>query len=476
MLFRSHSIQMLPRTNEVSGRPGFSFRERLIVYPLYIATVLIVFNQRIGIDDPEGFNVLTLLLRCDVWFGFAAGFCLLLKPKLILPARDTSRTAIIVVWVAPIMSFLSCIFASLVSEIRFHALYTVFGLVDFLRIIVCTLLGILVFRLAKQSARFALGMMFLLTWTPLLNIFALAFTSVTSINNIAGFNSEASHVDVGLGFFSFGDRFQGLGSNPDILVTQACIAIALLLPRIFQKDGETLGKRIFLSVYVVGLLISIAPTGTRTAIFVLVVVAFGCVWLRFRVKDFVVGAGAIARVLILLVAGSLLASSLGLTNTLLERILYEDDGRLVLWSYYSSLMFENPIGYGFGFEDIVDTDVLSTNHRLPPHNALLQQGLYGGIAGLLICLFILGKIGNFIALQRRVAIGHGMSVPLQGIVLGLSAILAVSMFGGLLSAEYDFGILTALLFAFGVPVVSVRRPRHMRRGRPQQLLWQQSAS
>ena len=196
-----------------------------------------------------------------------------------------------------------------------------------------------------------------------------------------------------------------------------------------------------------------------------VLVVVGCValWLRFRLTAR--GLMSVCFTALKLVALAVLAAFIllqtGLAEVLAERI-GSDDGRLFLWQFYINLLWENPLGLGFGFEAIADTENIIPGQRLPPHNTLLQMAMYGGFVGLVVHLFVLGKVIHTIAWLRRAVHPAMLSNSLQALILGWCALVVSLLFGGLIFIDHHFVILTALLLAAGaraVPSLGLSRER-----------------
>jgi hypothetical protein len=430
-------------------------RERLAIVPLYVGTVLLLVNQRVGWEDRGGPNLLAVVLRSDIWFAITIVLGLVFIPKWTLWPRGRIGIAKTVLLSAPVTFLLAALFASLLSLIDYNQAFDGFGTYDFAKSVLCIGLGLLVFNLALASSRFASTMVTLLTWTPLVNILVAIFALTTSINNIEGFNQVSTEVDVSLGFVGFGDRFQGLASNPYITMTQSSIALALLIPRILRPETGQFWLRLLLLLYAVALSTVIAWTGVRAALIVLPLVCLLAVWLHFRptAQSLVKACLVIAQISVFFIVAWIVVSSMGFDEALVGR-LGEDDGRLFLWVYYSNLLFENPFGLGFAFESIAKTDFLIAGQRLPPHNTLLQAGMYGGFAGIIISLFLLGKVGHVIARLRRSTRSGRLSNELLGVILAWFALVLTLMFSGLISAEFNFAILTALLLALAARSVT----------------------
>jgi len=125
--------------------------------------------------------------------------------------------------------------------------------------------------------------------------------------------------------------------------------------------------------------------------------------------------------------------------------LADEDGRLFLWAYYGDLLFRNPLGFGLGFDSIVDTNVGFQGIRLMPHNAILQAGMYAGYLGVGVTLYQILKVVGVISCIKQDLGSINLSSTLIGLALAWCTLVVNQMFTGLLNADFNFSILTALL-------------------------------
>jgi hypothetical protein len=123
----------------------------------------------------------------------------------------------------------------------------------------------------------------------------------------------------------------------------------------------------------------------------------------------------------------------------------DDDGRLFLWVYYLDLLVRNPMGLGLGFETIAGSGSIIEGQRLPPHNALLQAGMYAGIGGVLVSVFLILRVGALISRIKRYLDRSEISLDLMGLTLAWCSIVISVMFAGLLQSDFNFSIVTGLL-------------------------------
>jgi hypothetical protein len=446
MSFVSASFQRQRSAEEGQLR----WRQAAVAWFLFAATALIIVNQRIGFDDTGGINRVAMVMRSDIWFAIALVTALALAPQTALPPVGRPRISRTVLFTIPICFLLATLLATLISAVRFDKAFDPFGAFDFLKALLCLGIGAMVFNLSKQSPTFSTRLIGILMFASVANVLAAVFTSATSINNIEGFNPEsAGDVEVGLGFVGYGERFQGLGSNPNIVMTQAMVALSFLVPVILHRAGRRGFRRVLLTCYALSLLFIIAWTGVRAALLLLPLICIVVAWLRTRasLKSQLKAVMTVLQMSIFLAGAWVIASALGVTETLVDRVTGADDGRLNIWTHYIGLLFENPLGLGIAFESITDTYSIVELQRLPPHNSVLQIGMYGGFFCVGLLFFLLGKIVRFFVRQRRFARSGRWSLELQGVFIAWCVVVVNSLFGGLLSTDFTFTILTALLMA-----------------------------
>jgi hypothetical protein len=438
------------------------WRARLIAAFLFVGTTLLVVNQRIGFTDSGGFNFLALALRSDVWFSMAIMVGLLLAPKMTILPQGRKGIARTVLLRIPIFFLLTISLASAISSVRYDKEFDLFGALDVLKTVLCIAIGTLVFNLSKASPSFSSILIRLMIYSSALNVAAAIFTSVTSINNIDGFNSETTgDVEVGLGFISYGNRFQGLGTNPNMVMTQGIIALSFLIPEILRRlDINGWWKASHLLLYSISLFAIIMWTGVRAALILLPMTCFLAVWLRTKPgsKSHARALLVVAKMAIIFLVSWWLATLLGLTETLLERVSGSEDGRLPLWIHYSGLLLQNPFGLGVAFESIADTYSIIDRQRLPPHNSILQTGMYGGFVAILLLFSLLRMVIRLVNRLRRGSGLLGLSVELQGTYIAWCAVVVNSMFGGLWSTDLNFAILTGLLMEMTSRFTPIRGP------------------
>lgn len=421
-------------------------RHRWVIFPLYVGTALLVYNQRVGGQDGTDVNWLQAALRTELWFAIAVFLGLIVIPKWTLWPRVRFGTARTVLLTAPLTALSVSLFATALTFLRYNVGFDLFGARDAFGFPLGIGLGILVFNLAVASNRFAARIVALLTWMPLASVIlgVWMLLAPASLGNVFG----EWALERGVGMFGHGERFQGLTTNPNMLAISSSIALAFFLPRILQATSTRLAVRISLALVMLGLLAVMAWTGVRAMLVVMAVLCSVALWLRFRPTGQGLRNVCLAAVTLgmLAILALLVLWQSGLGDVLTER-LDSEDGRLFLWRHYTNVLLENPLGLGFAFETVVETDNIILGQRLPPHNTLLLMAMFGGWAGLIVHLIVLGKVWWIVAQMRRSAQPALLSILQQGLVLGLCADVVSLMFSGLMFYDFYFIILTALLLA-----------------------------
>jgi len=418
---------------------------RLVIILLLGGIVLLVYNKRVGIADPGGIVVTHLLLRPDLWFGVAVILALLVMPRQCLSPWGGLKNTRRILRTGPLLAFGFAILGSMVAWLQYGVAMNGFGAQVCIRMVLCALLGILVYNLALNGQGIRRRMLVLLKWTPIASV-VLAFCFIISPAFIGAVFGPEILVE-GTGLFSFGARYQGLTSNPDMLATSSCIAIALLLPGFINDIRRARPFAVIKGIYLFGLAGVITWSGVRAMVFILFLIVTANLALSFRftkrgLRRFAYIVCAMA-VIVLLVGVGL--SHSGVVNVIAERF-HGEDGRLFLWKFYGKTLLKNPFGLGFGFESIVHSDQIIPGQRLPPHNTFLEMAMYGGWAGLLMHMLVLWWMLRSIIRVRK-AFGYASPLPvrLQSLILGWMTSVASVFFAGLIFIDYYYTIITALL-------------------------------
>lgn len=429
----SSAPRRLPAAVNAVGRLGW--RARTVAFPLIIGVALIVYNQRIGWVDRRGPNWFAFGLRSDIWFVVTILLALLLMPKRLLWPRGQLRAARSLLLTAPALFALSFLFATVLTTASFGVVPNPFGGADFIKVLIVMCIGILTFNFAQTSERLVAVVIGLLTWAPMANVIAAVLAMTVPFGEV--------FMDM-----SGSGRFRGVASSPNIVLTQSCIAISLLIPRLLPPTAESLQRRVFLLLYAISLLAVMVGTGVRAGLAVLPIICVIAVWLRFRptLRSLKRSFLRLGQLVFLFGLAWVAASMGGITEVLLDR-LGTEDGRVFLWIYYTGLLFQYPLGLGMAFETIAGATSILTRQRLPPHNMLLEAGMYAGVIGVIISVFMLAKFTQLILRLRRWTYPSRMPVNLQGVILALCSLLFNLMFGGLMYADYNFGLLSSIFLA-----------------------------
>jgi hypothetical protein len=409
---------------------------------IYIGTALLVVNQRIGWNDEGGPSWLAVLFRADLWFAFAAIVALPYLRKTTL-----ERYSKIVLLTIP-FSFLS--FTLLSSSYNFllnKVFADAFGLYDLCKCIISTIIGYAIYKISQNSFKFTDHLIQILVFAPAIYVVAGLVFIATGNNDISFFKKNPYDVNPAAGIIGLGSRFQGLASNPNIVAMQSTIAMCLIFPRLVLS-GKHLLQKCALAAYAVSLFAIMMWTGVRALAVIFPSILLIYLWMQssFNKQGFLRG------IKIAGLAGSclglffVLINSLEFTQVIQERF-SGGDGRIFLWIYYSKLLLLNPVGFGLGFESIVDTDVSGLGLRLPPHNAFLQAGMYAGYVGAGLTLFLIYKVIGVIIRVKQAIRCKKPTHESDSVALAWCGLVINLMFAGMLLADFNFSILTGLLLA-----------------------------
>ena len=417
---------------------------RIVSLLLYVGTALLVYHKRVGWEDSGGVNWVQLLLRPDVWMGLSVAAAAVLATKWLYSFHGHTL-AIKALILVPCAAILSSFIGTTVGFLRYDVAFSSFGDQVGLRLILCTALGILVYNLAIRGRRFSGRMIQLLRWAPAgSGVIAIALVAAPGLIPLI---FHGSWLVEGPGLFSFGQRYQGLTSNPNMVATTSCLGMALVLPQLIS-GANTLRFGFWLrAAYFLTLLGVMAWSGVRATVVILVVVVIAALWLRFRLTTrglVTIAASAVGISLLVGVTVAVLAQ-VGVLAQLVGR-LSSSDGRLFLWGHYLGVLFRNPLGLGLGYESIVHTDQIIAGQRLPPHNTILEMAMYGGFLGVVAHLAAWFLIGRAVVRLKRLSAGV-MPLDIQGLVLGWLACSTSLLFAGLIFTDYTCVLLTALLLA-----------------------------
>lgn len=406
---------------------------------IYIGTALLVVNQRIGWNDTGGPNWLAVLFRSEFWFAFAAIVALPYLRKTYLEKH--SKLALLTIpFGFLIFTLLSSGYNLLLSKIFADA----FGLIVLCRCIICTIISVAIYRISQSSFKFRNHLIQILIFAPAIYVVAGLVFIATGNNDIPFFDKDPYDLNPAAGIIGLGSRFQGLASNPNIVAIQGTVAMCLIFPRLVLSKNHLLQKCAF-AAYAVSLFAIMMWTGVRGLTVTFPAILLILAWLQISFKK----EGFIRVIKIAGLAGSclglffVLINSLQCTQVIQERF-SGGDGRIFLWIYYGKLLLLNPVGFGLGFESIVDMDVSGLGLRLPPHNAILQAGMYAGYVGAGLTLFLIYKVlGAIVRARRQIS----LSVESAGVVLAWCGLVANLMFTGMLMEDLNFSILTGLLLS-----------------------------
>ena len=415
---------------------------------IILGLILLPFNQRVGWFDSGGANLIAVILRSDTWLIPVIILSILFSKNTLLKIPPLTSLSRNILWTLPSKILLCILFATLVSSVRYGEIYNNFGFLDFIKIIFNIFFGLIIYNMSLKNKFFKLKIINVYIWISGINLLAGLFYILTSINNIEGFNGlTKGETDVGVGFMGYGDRFQGVGSNPNIVMTHIIISLSLMIPK-FNENIKLIKKIIFL-IYSGALIIMAFTTGVR-AFFVLLFLILSINFIINMKKSNYKNIAMNFLVLIITIPLIFfIGLEFGVMDVVLDRFSNADNegGRLAIWGFYLNLFAYNFMGLGIPFESIIDTGQVFFNQygdtRLPPHNSLLQIAIYGGVISLILTMLSIYRIVT--AYLRNYNFDKNNLI--DSIFLAWAAITINSLFGGLLLTDYNYIVFTSILLA-----------------------------
>jgi len=312
-------------------------------------------------------------------------------------------------------------------------------------VIGCFFLVLIVYNLLKADSTRVKGIMIVLLCLPGVQILGALFIT-EEFAKFIGVNSDYHLV----WYFGYGDRFVGLLGNANAVAFQCCISLAISFillissnkhPGSFPKLLNTL-----LYFYILMVLTILFLTGVRAAILSLGVMSFVIFYLtssrqKMRLFSFTFLAISI---------GTIVGFEFDVFNVMLERIA-QSDGRLPIWWFYIEKIVNNPIGYGLVFENAIDVTNIPIESapygvRLPPHNTLLEIGVYSGLMGMMLSIVSLTAVLLLMQPILRRTI-HGPHAWYVGACIAWIGLVVNNFFGGLIYGDWYFAILTGVILA-----------------------------
>ena len=186
-------------------------------------------------------------------------------------------------------------------------------------------------------------------------------------------------------------------------------------------------------------------TAVRAGILSLFVIYFASIFLAKKRIVFKLFFSFIV-ILIMLVAFAIVGGDFFIV--LEDRIKNSGDGRLTIWRWYLELLSENLMGFGYAFEEIVNTSQVNTfelnRQRLTPHNAFINAWVYAGFLGFIfVCFYVFSALLNIFKLlaNRNTTISY----ELHGASLAWVGLITILFFGGQIFGDPFSAILISIL-------------------------------
>ncbi len=214
---------------------------------------------------------------------------------------------------------------------------------------------------------------------PLPNLIILAFSPIVDFKSLSYMSLQ--------GIYSWGSRFQGVSSNPNVAAQVSFISLFALYV-IFQKNQIIFSKlsSLLMQFAFFGNILIILLTGVRTIYISLTIFMIICFY-RFFIKNFLF--------LLFGTSSFFLFLNLKFVDLFLPPGTFERGGRGELWNYYYKFL-PNFFGYGINwkyftsYREYID-DVID------PHNLYIHASLIGGtllLFNVILKQFFLLRIAN----------------------------------------------------------------------------------
>ncbi len=390
---------------------------KIYINILMVGISLLGINFKVGYNFDE-VNYLAFLFRSSTWFIISIIIFLLT----INSVKKLKFFYLNNILFLPILYLLLILIASILAYLIYGTFIDIHGFNNLILTIISIFVSYLIFDYTVNcdNDRKFLFCIFLAT-TP--NIFAFFLTFIINIPHISIFGND-------INFLSNGYRFQGFSSNPNI------IAISFLSPLILLSYGSLIPLKPFYAIALkIIFMIIIVSTGVRATILSIFII---------YILNIILGLDKVKNIFfnfVLLIFAFIFITFFDNEILLMinDRISNSDDGRFLIWSYYINYLLANPLGYGFGFESLLNADNIIPGLRLPPHNMFITAGLYGGFLAVFVVVYRLYIIVSFIKYRSN--------TNLLCLVYCNLAIAINLLFYGDIMSDFNFSILFSLMLA-----------------------------
>ena len=423
-----------------------NFAQNLILFFITISILLLTVNFRTGYGD-GGLNIYAAILRSQVWFTLAIATTCLLQPNLLLLDLKKISFDFKFLLISPFIFFTFSIISTFTAMLIYQKSIGFLGFTEGIEVITAGIIGIIIFNLINENLKAVNWIVFAIVAMPALNIIAVFTLSNSDIEFLGG-NSGYTLV----WYLGYGNRFIGLASNSNAIATQVCVSLGFIIAILGNKDLNfakisSILLKLFLTLYALALIVMLLLTAVRAGILSVLVM--------YLVSVFVVQSKIIFKLIssffifFLLVLTFILIG--GDVFTVLEsRLTNSGDGRFAIWRYYLDLLSSNIMGFGYAFEEIVNTSEVNTfelnRQRLTPHNAFINAWVFGGIIGFIFTCFyvvtILQKIINTFLTPNII-----ISSYLKGACLSWIGLISILFFGGQIFGDWNSTILLSIVIS-----------------------------
>lgn len=375
------------------------------------------------------------LFRSELFYFFALifGLCYFIHPNNIGKAISMRRG----IYLALQGLVFSVLIATATSLSRYNVSFTRSGIVMLIKLVLCLSLFILTYTYLKEDKLFCKRLSLAFYLPPLILIPFLFFSELT----------YEWLTDV---FIAGGEgRFYGFSSNPVNLAQSIVIALSFVYILFLYNYSN---KRWLLSLlylsFTVGLLGLLFWTQSRgfviTAIVIIIIEnVLVAVYLNRNIFN-IITMYIYNSLTVLLIIGTFLILPSDIKSLSYSRLshLYAED-RVLLWSYYSELFMQNPLGLGLNYTEEFTIKRPELGDPLHPHNSVLDLGILGGVGLLFSIFYLLTKA--FLNIKNKLRDKDNFLVIYS---LGTGTALFGIWFGGMFEGAplfyYGFWVLLAM--------------------------------
>ena len=413
---------------------------------LLICVALLSVHFKTGVSSGVGeINIIALGLRATLWFGALFICIFFIKPSLFFikfSLLKANKVIVISSW--PLFFFFTLV-GTMATVISYGVNLSTRDLSEFVEVAGCFALVLVVYNISRLDPMFTKKILLILLFFPAVQVLGVLMVPEELAQKL-GVNDHYDFV----WYFGYGNRFVGLLGNANSVSVGACVSFGILFVYLVYGDKINLKLWPIIAItttilYLFLIIGMILLTGSRASILSvlvmsLIVFSYSPVRHKFKLSIFA---------LILSVMLIFYGVETGLFTIILERI-GQQDGRVFIWRYYVEQLALNPLGYGLAFENVIDVTKVKAfgvdSVRLPPHNVILEVGVYSGLLGIFLTIVSLISMTKIMKPLLR-APAYGLNIWYKGACVAWVGLLTNYFFGSLIFGSWYFSILTGVILS-----------------------------